>query len=83
MNLTLGSSWPTYQPFSTKGAALPPARPTGSVHRSPASFLTVPYLALQPLQSTSLTGFGATDPAAAAFADVAAVAAPAVPARLP
>ncbi len=34
----------------------------GSVHRFPASFLMVPYLWLQPLQSSSLTGFGAIAP---------------------
>ena len=52
------------------------------MHRSPASFLTVPYSGLQPLQSSSLTGLGATAPVATALAVVAAVAAPAVPVRL-
>jgi len=40
--------------------ALPLTILIGSVHRLPASFLTVPYFELQPLQSSSLTGFGAT-----------------------
>ena len=57
-----------------KRLALPLTILIGSVHRLPASFLTVPYFALQPLQSSSLTGFGAT-PVTAAFAVVAAVAA--------
>ncbi len=77
-NLTLGSSWPTYHLLSMKRPALPFLMLMGSVHRSPASFLTVPYFGLQPLQSSSLTGLGATAPVAtvvAVFAVVAAVAA--------
>src|SRR5208282_704415 len=74
MNLTLGSSWPTYQWLSTNRSAWPLTILIGSVHRSPASFLTVPYFALQPLQSSSLVGFGATL-VTAALAVVAAVAA--------
>ena len=88
MNLTLGSSCPTYHLLSIKRPALPFLMLMGSVHRSPASFLTVPYLALQPLQSSSLTALGATAPVAtvvavvAVFAAVAAVAATAEPVTL-
>src|SRR5579875_993256 len=81
MNLTLGSSWPTYQPLSMKRCALPLTILIGSTHRSPASFLTVRYSGLQPLQSSSLTGFGATPAAPAARAAPAALAA-AEPVRL-
>src|SRR5579862_309170 len=82
-NLTLGSSWPTYQPLSTNRLALPLVTLMGSVHSSPASLFTVPYDLLHPLQSSSLTGLGATLPVAAvvAFADVAAEAPEAAPAR--
>ena len=85
MNLTLGSSWPTYHLLSMNRSALPFTILMGSVHRSPASFLTVPYFGLQPLQSSSLTALGATAPVAAVvavFAAVAAVAATAEPVTL-
>ena len=82
MNFTLGSSWPTYQSLSMNRLALPLTTLIGSVHRSPASFLTVPYFALQPLQSSSLTGFGATAPVAAVFAVVVAAVAAAEPVTL-
>ena len=72
MNLTLGSSWPTYQPLSMKRCALPWI---GSAHKSPASFLTVPYFALQPLQSSSLVALGGTVPVAAVVAVLAVAAA--------
>ena len=85
MNLTLGSSCPTYQLLSMNRSALPLTTLIGSVHRSPASFLTVPYFALQPLQSSSLTALGATAPVAAVvavFVVAAAVAATAEPVTL-
>src|SRR5215472_15206353 len=48
----------------------------------PAIFLTVPYFELQPLQSSSLTGLGATAPVATVVAVLAEVDAPAGPVRL-
>ena len=57
----------------------------GSVHKAPASFPTVWYLWLQPLQSSSLAELGATAPVAtvvAVFAVAAVADAPAEPARL-
>ena len=83
MNFMLGSSWPTYQPLSLNRLALPLVTLIGSVHRSPASFRTVPYLLLQPLQSSSFTCFGAIAPLAAVLALAAAAAgvAPAEPLR--
>ena len=81
-NLTLGSSCPTYQPLSTNRLPFPSTTLIGSVHRSPASFLTVLYALLQPLQSSSLVAFGATVPAASAvLAVVDAPAMAALPAR--
>ena len=82
MNLTLGSSCPTYQWLSMKRSPLPSTTLIGSVHVSPACFLTDPYFGLQPLQSTSLTGLGATAPAVSAFAAAVVVAAVAEPVRL-
>jgi hypothetical protein len=82
MNLTLGSSCPTYQPLSMNRLPLPLTTLIGSVHSAPASFLTVPYFLLQPLQSSSLTGLGATVPGArAALATVEAPAVAAAPAH--
>ncbi len=41
MNLTLGSSCPTYQPLSMNRLPWPLTTLMGSVHRSPPSLLTV------------------------------------------
>ena len=68
MNFTLGSSWPTYQPLSMNRVALPLMTLIGSVHRSPACSPTAWYVLLQPLQSSSLTGLGATAPVATVLA---------------
>src|SRR5579862_6216756 len=83
MNFVLGSSWPTYHLLSLNRVALPLRIWIGSVHRSPPS-RTLWYDLLQPLQSTSLTGFGATAPVAAvaALAPVISVVAPAEPTAL-
>ncbi len=65
MNLTLGSSCPTYQPLSVNRAAFfPGLRSTGSAHSARMAGRTGLYFGLQPLQSTSLVAFGAI-PAAA------------------
>src|ERR1035437_8680402 len=86
MNLTLGSSCPWSQPLSTNRWALPLTVLTGSVHRSPASFLTVLYCGLQPAPSSSFVALGVTVPAApaagAVLAVVEALATPVMPARL-
>ena len=72
MNLTLGSSWPTYQPLSMNRAAfLPGRRSTGSVHSPRIAGRTDLYFGLQPLQSSSFTAFGAipADPPPTRVAD--------------
>jgi hypothetical protein len=82
MNFTLGSSWPTYQPLSANRVALPFSTLIGSVQKAPASAATVLYLGLQPLQSSSLTLFGATEPVAASVFAVVVAAIVAEPAKL-
>src|SRR5215475_7200388 len=63
MNLTLGSSWPMYQPLSLNRVAFPLRTWIGSVHRS-VPCRTVPYLLLKPLQSSMFVELGFTPPAA-------------------
>src|ERR1039458_2653331 len=82
MNLTDGSSCPTYVPLSWNR---PPQVPRGSVQRPPRSTLTSLYLVLCPLQSSMFTGFGATAVLApdAAVRLEAALAAMLVPVAVP
>src|SRR5882757_5370245 len=64
MNLTLGSSCPTYQPLSSRRDALPWALMwIGSVHSDRIIVRAGAYFGLQPLQSTSLPDLGAIGPA--------------------
>src|SRR5579884_556736 len=63
MNLTDGSSWPTYQPLSTNLDTLPtPFTEIGSVQRLIIVCFTDSYFGLQPLQSISPVAFGITSP---------------------
>src|SRR5579875_2922938 len=78
MNLTLGSSCPTYQPLSVNRWPWPLTTLIGSTHRSPASFLTAVYLALQPLQSRPPPVKPGVEGVTVAVVSAAALAAPTV-----